>query len=501
MYFANVKNMLKSSHLAFALCILYLVCNAFVLAFKPAFTFLYALLPLFLGFVYLLVFDFKLLAKLLVFCIPFSVTLSEMGLSKSTDLSIPTEPIMFAMLLFFIIHEFASGLIDIKILKHPLSLIIFAMLVWVLVSTCTSTIITVSLKNFIARLWFIAAGFLAGHILFKNGVAGMRVFSWLYIIPLSFIALYTLINHYFFGFNEDSADWVASPFYKDHTIYGACLAISFPVLIGFLFQRRYTAPVKIAISLLVLLHTTALLFSYTRAAWLSVVVALVVLLILLCKIKFKTLCVMALVLLTAALCFQKEIVLALSENKQDSEGNLTENVKSVTNISTDVSNLERINRWHCAMRMFEEKPLFGYGPGTYMFNYAAFQVKKEKTIISTDFADGGNAHSEYLGPLCEQGLPGALLMFALMITVVAYGFKLVYGISLYDDKIFIGSVFLGLITYFAHGFLNNYLDVDKAAVPFWGFIGMLVNYDVYFLSKQSGEKNQMVAGNEKQAEV
>jgi hypothetical protein len=43
---------------------------------------------------------------------------------------------------------------------------------------------------------------------------------------------------------------------------------------------------------------------------------------------------------------------------------------------------------------------------------------------------------------------------------------------------------MGISTYFVHGFLNNFLDTDKASVPFWGFLAMLVCIDVY-------HKNQM----------
>ena len=32
---------------------------------------------------------------------------------------------------------------------------------------------------------------------------------------------------------------------------------------------------------------------------------------------------------------------------------------------------------------------------------------------------------------------------------------------------------------FIHGVLNNYLDTDKASVPFWGFIAILVALDLY----------------------
>ena len=34
------------------------------------------------------------------------------------------------------------------------------------------------------------------------------------------------------------------------------------------------------------------------------------------------------------------------------------------NVSTDASNLERINRWNCAIRMYAERPFLGHGPGT-----------------------------------------------------------------------------------------------------------------------------------------
>jgi hypothetical protein len=44
------------------------------------------------------------------------------------------------------------------------------------------------------------------------------------------------------------------------------------------------------------------------------------------------------------------------------------------------------------------------------------------------------------------------------------------------------SIFLGLITYFVHGTLNNFLDSDKASVPVWAFMAMLTAFDLYFSS-------------------
>ena len=41
------------------------------------------------------------------------------------------------------------------------------------------------------------------------------------------------------------------------------------------------------------------------------------------------------------------------------------------------------------------------------------------------------------------------------------------------------AILLGLLTYFIHGIMNNFLDTDKLAVPVWAFVAMIVALDVY----------------------
>ena len=38
---------------------------------------------------------------------------------------------------------------------------------------------------------------------------------------------------------------------------------------------------------------------------------------------------------------------------------------------------------------------------------------------------------------------------------------------------------LGLITYYIHGTMNNFLDTDKLSVPFWGFTAIIVAIDIH----------------------
>jgi O-antigen ligase len=187
-----------------------------------------------------------------------------------------------------------------------------------------------------------------------------------------------------------------------------------------------------------------------------------------------------------------EVIYQMGKNKQQSSANISEHVQSISNITNDDSNLERMNRWSCAWRMFLRKPVFGWGPGTYMFQYAPFQMVREKTVISTNMADRGNAHSEYLGPLSESGFLGMLSFIAIVVVTLVSGFNTYWKLKERKHKILILSVILGLITYYVHGVLNNFLDTDKASAPFWGFTAIIVALDIYNIRKNG--KRQKIGG-------
>uniref|UniRef100_UPI00404B3B41 O-antigen ligase family protein n=1 Tax=Fluviicola sp. TaxID=1917219 RepID=UPI00404B3B41 len=147
--------------------------------------------------------------------------------------------------------------------------------------------------------------------------------------------------------------------------------------------------------------------------------------------------------------------------------------------------------WSCALAMFEERPIMGFGPGTYAFEYARFQEPENLTIISTNFGDMGNAHSEYLGPLAEMGVFGLLAMLAI-VSAIFY-----QGITLYqrwpeedrETKTLLMGMIVALSTYFIHAFLNNYLDTDKAAVPIWTMCAIFIAFSAQLKSKASEQKD------------
>jgi len=180
-----------------------------------------------------------------------------------------------------------------------------------------------------------------------------------------------------------------------------------------MLDKGYTRTGRLFSGLALTVLLVGIFLSYSRAAWISIVAAIGLMALVVLKVRFTTVFVSLVVLLTLFFTLQDQIIMKLEKNKQDSSGDVAEHVKSITNISTDASNLERVNRWNSAMRMFRERPLMGWGPGTYQFLYAPFQNSKERTIISTNAGDRGNAHSEYIGPMAEMGIFG-MISFVLL---------------------------------------------------------------------------------------
>ena len=354
------------------------------------------------------------------------------------------------------------------------------------VTTITSEMPVVSIKFIVSRLWFVIPSFFFCALLFKRP-KNIDWFIWLYIASLCIVVVYTTIIHAQHGFDNNSAHWVMSPFYNDHTAYGAALAIYLIIAITYVFIPGISTRRKIIILGVVALLSLAMVLSSCRAAWVSLAAALAVLVCVLLKIKFRWIFTTIVILTGLFFAFQHQIIDALEHNNQDASGDIMENIQSITNISTDASNLERFNRWNSAFRLFEERPFFGWGPGTYQFVYAPYQMSKEKTIISTNAGDGGNAHSEYIGPLAEQGFIGSLLMLAFAVTVVYTGLKAYRKAKNKKAKVLVLGATLAFFSYFVHGFLNNFLDTDKLAVPVWSCAALIAVIDVYYSNQDSFE--------------
>lgn len=434
---------------------------------------------------YLLFFRVDILIYLMAFITPFSIIIKNDQINLG--LSLPSESIMIALTLLFLFRILYDIKLDRKILKHPISIAIYFYLIWLLITSITSEIPIVSFKFLASKIWFIVSSYFVVIHLIKEDINNAIKFFNCYAVGLAIIVLITTIHHAGMGFSEESGHWVMSPFYNDHTAYGAILAFFLPISIGFFFLPENNKWKKTGYLILSIIFIVGFYLSFSRAAWISFIIAAGVWVVLKLRIKFSWFIVGISSLFILFYFFSDDLLYKMSRNSQDSSGNFVEQVQSISNISTDASNVERINRWVAAKGMIIERPIVGWGPGTYQFVYAPFQKGKYKTIISTNFGTGGNAHSEYIGPWAETGTVGLFVILALVILILYYGIRTYIRIKDTKFRLLSLTVSLSLITYFIHGALNNFLDTDKLSLPFWASFAVIVVLNSLYLNKKKEE--------------
>ena len=436
------------------------------------------LIPFALAIIILAILRIDYLLALVAFLTPLSTTLGELGIYSpiGVEMSLPTEPLLFGLMIIAWIKMFSDSNLFRGLYSHPISWCIAIYIFWMFFTSISSSIPLVSLKVLVTRLWFISSFYVLAYSWFQQREK-IHVFVSCYLFGLSIVAFYTLIQHALLGFEHDAAHWVMSPFYKDHTSYGMSLALLIPFAI-YLYRFGETFNKKLVYGFCLLVILSAIIFSYTRAAWLSLIAAACVYVVMKLRIRFSVLFSSGILLVSFLFVFQTEILIALEKNSQDSSDSFTEHIESMSNVSTDASNLERINRWKSAIRLFRERPHLGWGAGTFQFNYAPYQNYYDKTIISTNSGNKGNVHSEYLSILAETGWPGLFIFIVFLVVIFSKSIVLYGKLNDKKDKALVMACILSLVTYFTHAVLNNFLDMDKASVPLWAFISIIVMMDV-----------------------
>jgi O-antigen ligase len=435
------------------------------------------IIPAALAVLLLAVLSLEHLLLLTLFLAPLSLQLSYITDSSGIDLSVPTEPVLALVLLITLFRLIVTGGFPRELLRHPMTVLIGIWLLWTFFTAVTSTMPAVSFKTLAYRLWFTA-----GFYLVMASLAYSERFRTRYILAfsagLAVVVLYFIVKVQGAGLlNQQFAHSACYPFFRDHTSFGASMAFLLPPLAVMLAGKGSTGR-KAMLVLIALLFVAGFILSYSRAAWVSLIVAAVAGMVLWIRMPVRMLTVSALILTVAIALSDNLIWQRMDSTTEDSSADLEQHLRSSANISTDQSNLERINRWKCALRMFAEKPHLGWGPGTYQFQYAPFQKASERTAISTDFGDAGNAHSEYLGALSETGWPGALIFLSITFTAIITGIRCWYRKKRGPSGYFVLALVTGLLTYVVHAVMNSFLDSDKIAALWWGFIALITATDI-----------------------
>ena len=438
--------------------------------FKEDIVFFYTAL-IFVSILFLIIyFESGIGWTIIAFVLPFSVN-SEIG--NGSKILFPSEPVA-AILAIFSVYAIARGKIEKKYLFNSISLLFFLYFFSLAFTAIFSTDIVVSLKFIVVRLTYFFA-FYVGALYFFTKIKTNKLLPFLlYAFGIAMVGIIDLYNHSLFDFSKSFSSYAPKPFYNDHTIFAACICMVIP----FLFLPSTNSKVVNIFSfsdlprrLLLIFLLVVLFFTYCRAAWISLFLGTSVgVFVAIDYLNFKKIIFILGIILCASFINSETIISSFKENKNDSNAKnagIEQQAKSITNITTDKSNAERLNRWSCALRMFADKPLVGFGAGTYQFEYLKYQQKNEMTQISVTSQNnikhgkGGTAHNEFLLALSETGFLGAFLLLLIFTETLRQAIENVRNSNM--DRRLNAVLLVSFLSFFIHSFFNNFLDTDKAA--------------------------------------
>lgn len=404
-------------------------------------------------------------AYLLAFSIPISVAIPVWG---ESNLQFPSEGIVASLAIGMVVKGVFSGKIWEFIRNYPLPAI------WVLLQAFAvifSTHAQVSVKFVLVQSAYVVVFFYGAIVLLAKDDATTLVTRFLlsYFTGIALVLGFALYAYAGYGFNPVTRPGIFKPFYNDHTLIGAALALLAGVFLGLSRTKKWW----LFFSGLAIL---GILLGASRAAILGVItLPFAFIFYRFVWLRWATLVVAVLLPIFFIVLPTSQMQWRWDSGKNRStyaSQNLAAHTASIAQYKSDYSNLERINRWVAALEMTKERPLFGFGPGTYRLTYIPYQQPEFQTPLRVRNPDspppgsGGSAHSEILLQLSESGI-FPVVVFLLMLGT--WGYQAIAN----PHSILALAAFLGLSSYVIHMQVNNFLDIDKFALLFW-FCGAII---------------------------
>ncbi len=213
--------------------------------------------------------------------------------------------------------------------------------------------------------------------------------------------------------------------------------------------------------------TLCLLFTYSRGAFLGILPALIVLGLLLLfhltayllknKHRLIALALLMLIPLTVTVALDKQLV---------------ERASSAVELETDVtvSNQVRLVIWRGTLAMFQAKPIFGWGLGTFQIYFPQFRA--------SDYSRKGvshntqHAHSEYLEVAAELGIIGLGVFLSVIVLYFARVHRALRTLEEAKPKLLLIGSSSGILANLLHNLVSVNLRWTVPAVTFWFVFGL-----------------------------
>lgn len=423
----------------------------------------------------------KWIFYLLLLSLPIS---TEIYFPNGFGTDLPSEPIMIGLsIMAFPLLITQPKLLSKEFLLHPITLMMGAHLGWILVATLFSANPMVSTKYLLAKIWYVVVFYFLTPIFLKSKQDFSKGLQWV-IWPLAITVIITLIRHYQFDFSFSEVHKVFHPYQRNHVNYGAMLALCMPFV--FLFWQYHKGSYKKVFFLLGFLFLIGIYFSYTRAAYVAVLLIPILYLILIKNILKPLVIIGGLgILLIFSFLVSENKYLDFAPNYDTTISHYNfENLLEATYKGQDISTMERFYRWIAGIKMGSEKTITGFGPGNFVNFYKSYTVTSFRTYVS-DNKEGSGIHSYFLMVLSEQGVPGLLIFLGLLSVTLYYGQDLVNQLKGQPERNLILALASSLLIIIAFLTINDLVETDKVGPFFFISLSLIASFSARETSKKT----------------
>lgn len=373
--------------------------------------------------------------------------------------------------------------------KDPVTIPMLCYLAAALLSTGLSMQVNLSLlgdpmrvEGFLTLLSYGALVFL-----FVNQVTTRYLEDRLFIALITgaaLVSIYALVQY--LGFNPTEhffyKYWRRGPgvgsTIGNQNFLGKYLVLIIPVVFSFCVV---SAPLRarLVAGLSLVLCFAALIATYTRASWLSVIVGLIIFLyvslkrsLLAGRVRAFTGCLFILIVSVALFnfCVPRETAKTASSFKQKEPGAVVKRTVSAFQLKEGRGVATRLYVWEKAIDLIKERPWFGYGLETFQIAFRPHNIDYIQRF--NDFTSVDRIHNNYLDTAFSLGLTG----LAAYLAIIAFFLRFLWQVIKEVEDTARKLLYIGIFSGFC-GYLVNDLfifSVVSVSPTFWSLMGLTI---------------------------
>lgn len=230
----------------------------------------------------------------------------------------------------------------------------------------------------------------------------------------------------------------ATSSFAHYNDFGGYLVVVLSLVSALLLAKNYSRLKINGLSVLAILSTVAIIFTFSRGSWLAMFISFIFMAILSGKNLKRLVPVFLVIIILFLFPMFHERLFFTFKSGGDSD---------------------RFRYWLAAWKMINEHPFFGMGVGTFMANFSKFLPN---TNISY-------AHNCYLQIWAETGIFALFSFLGFIVSFVYLGIK---RFIVSKDFILLGLL-SGAVGFLLHSFFETNLYSLRLAVLFWAWVGLI----------------------------